>query len=193
MIDRAAPESRRAQKLSTLAAAVVLTSPGIPMLFQGQEFFDTTGFDFPDPPELDWQRTERFTGILRLYKDLIALRRDGAHVEGLRGDHFDVYRVDERRHLIALRRWRDGGAGDDVVVLLHFGGEPLADVAVGLPAEGVWVTRFNSDDRRYSSQFSGVGPARVRATSGDAADGQQYGAHVSIGGYAALILSQTAP
>ena len=37
------PDNYFAQKRSTLAAALVFTSPGIPMLFQGQEFLGERG------------------------------------------------------------------------------------------------------------------------------------------------------
>ena len=62
------------QKRSTLAAALVFTAPGIPMLFQGQEFLE--GGWFRDDVPLDWDLCREFRGIVRLYRDLIALRLD---------------------------------------------------------------------------------------------------------------------
>ena len=47
------PEGRYAQKRSTLAAALVFTTPGIPMLFQGQEFLQAGWFQDSEP--IDWQ------------------------------------------------------------------------------------------------------------------------------------------
>ncbi len=41
LIDTNNNESIFAKKRSTLAAAIVLTSPGIPMIFQGQEMLET--------------------------------------------------------------------------------------------------------------------------------------------------------
>ena len=61
-----------ARKRSTLGGALVLTSPGIPMLFQGQEFLEDGFFHDDDP--LDWTKTSTYAGILQLYTDLIALR-----------------------------------------------------------------------------------------------------------------------
>ena len=43
-IDPHDPDSWFAQKRTTLAAALVLTAPGIPMLFQGQEFLEDGWF-----------------------------------------------------------------------------------------------------------------------------------------------------
>ena len=61
-----------AKKKSALGAALVFTSPGIPMLFQGQEFLEDDWFHDQDP--LDWSKKKRFAGIFRLYQDLINLR-----------------------------------------------------------------------------------------------------------------------
>ena len=43
-----------AKKLSTLGAALVFTSPGIPMIFQGQEFLENDWFHDKDP--IDWSK-----------------------------------------------------------------------------------------------------------------------------------------
>ena len=48
------------------------------MLFQGQELLEDRWFD--DTVALDWEKASTNKGILRLHRDLIALRRarDGA-------------------------------------------------------------------------------------------------------------------
>ena len=51
------PAHWAAQKRSTLGAALVFTAPGIPMLFQGQEFLQ--GEWFQDTVPLDWDRAGR--------------------------------------------------------------------------------------------------------------------------------------
>ena len=50
-----------ARKRSTLGAALVFTAPGIPMIFQGQEFLED-GY-FHDTKPLDWTRLQTFSGI----------------------------------------------------------------------------------------------------------------------------------
>ena len=83
-IDPAKPDSCYAKKRSTLGAAVVFTSPGIPMLFQGQEFLEDLWFT--DSRPVDWTNQTTYAGILALYRDLIALRRDlFGNTRGLRG------------------------------------------------------------------------------------------------------------
>jgi len=62
------------KKRSTLGGALVLTSPGIPMIFEGQELLEDRWFQ--DKVPIDWSRVEDEHGILGMYKDLIALRRN---------------------------------------------------------------------------------------------------------------------
>jgi 1,4-alpha-glucan branching enzyme len=55
LIDVNDHESVFAKRLSTQAAAIMLTSPGIPMIFQGQEMLDTRDFGFKTPTEVDFK------------------------------------------------------------------------------------------------------------------------------------------
>ena len=50
------------QKRAVLGAALVLTSPGIPMLFQGQELLEDGWFD--DTVGLDWEKASENRGIV---------------------------------------------------------------------------------------------------------------------------------
>ncbi len=113
------PKGWYARKRSTLAAAMVFTAPGIPMLFQGQEFLE--GEWFRDTVPLDWDQRDEFHGIVRLYRDLIRLRlnRDG-FTRGLCGQFTQVYHLHDERKVIAFHRWDKGGPADDVVVVANF-------------------------------------------------------------------------
>src|SRR3954468_12970162 len=78
-------DSWASKKRSTLGGAIVLTSPGIPMLFQGQELVE--GSWFSDEDGLDWTLRHRHAGLLRLHRDLVSLRRNTTDVSrGLRGE-----------------------------------------------------------------------------------------------------------
>ena len=66
-----------AKKRSTLGAAVVFTSPGIPMIFQGQEFLEDGWFEDSNP--LDWEKLETFSGIYLLYATLFKLLCHGLY------------------------------------------------------------------------------------------------------------------
>lgn len=187
-IDNDDPKGWYAQKRSTLAAALVFTAPGIPMLFQGQEFLE--GEWFRDTVPVDWDSSDEFQGVVRLYRDLISLRlnQTGA-TGGLCGQHVQILHVNETDKLIAFRRNEKGGPGDDVVVAANFSHVGRADYVLGFPAPGRWRVRFNSDWSGYGKSFKGLTGESVEAVEGDY-DGMPCQAKVAVAPYSVIILSQ---
>lgn len=182
------PEHWFALKRSTLAAALVFTVPGIPMLFQGQEFLQ--GGWFQDTVPLDWDKTEDYRGILRLYRDLVHLRRNlRGTTRGLTGHGLLTYHVNDADNFVAFRRWADHGPGDDVVVLANFANAIKEDYQVGFPMTGDWHVRLNSTWRGYHPDFTDVGGSVVTAVESDY-DGLPASGRVEIGPYSVLVLSQ---
>ena len=187
-VDPGRAASWAAKKKSALGASLVFTSPGIPMIFQGQEFLEDDWFHDQDP--LDWPKKERFAGIYRLYQDLIRLRRNrDGHTRGLCGQEVAVHHLDNERKILAYHRWAEGGAGDSVLVVVNFSTQPQRDYVIGFPAEGEWVVRFNSDSKSYDSEFGDYGPVSASA-SGPGQDGMPSKGAIAIGPYSALVLSQ---
>jgi 1,4-alpha-glucan branching enzyme len=160
----------------------------MPMLFQGQELLEDRWFD--DTVALDWSKASTHEGILRLHRDLIALRRGGDGVtEGLRGSNLAILRADDEAKLLAFHRWREGGPGDDVVVIANFADRTVVDLPLGLPAGGRWRVRFNSDSSVYAPDFGGHEAFDTDA-DGEPLDGQAQSALVSVGPYSAVVLSR---
>jgi 1,4-alpha-glucan branching enzyme len=187
-IDPKDPTGWYAQKRSTLAAALVFTAPGIPMLFQGQEFLE--GGWFRDTVPVDWDNLDEFRGIARLYRDLIRLRLNrGGQTRGLTGQNIQLIRVDNANHVVAFRRWMDGGPGDDVVIIANFDHNPRENFVIGFPAAGAWKLQLNSDWRGYSSVFNSFPSGDVAANPGEY-DGLPAHAPVNIGPYSVLVFSQ---
>ncbi len=182
------PKGWYARKRSTLAASMVFTSPGIPMLFQGQEFLE--GGWFRDTVPVDWDQCAEFRGIVRLYRDLIRLRanREG-FTRGLCGQYTQVYHMHNERKVIAFHRWDIGGAADDVVIVANFSHDAQENYVIGFPSAGDWKLRFNSDWEGYSDDFGNYMSADIIAKDGSY-DGLAYHAAVSIGAYSVLIFSQ---
>lgn len=177
-----------ARKRSTLAAALVLTSPGIPMVFQGQEFFEWT--TWTDQTPLDWLKQVRFGGIRALYRDLIRYRRNFQNnTRGLRGQHVNVFHTDNSAKVIAFHRWGNGGAGDDVIVIANFSTQPYRSYNVGLPQAGTWYLRFNSDWQGYSPDFGGHLTYDTTADGG-ANQNMPHSGNVGLPPYTLLIYSQ---
>jgi 1,4-alpha-glucan branching enzyme len=177
-----------ARKRSTLAAALVFTSPGIPMLFQGQEVLEDAWFRDDDP--IDWTREQTYAGIVALYRDLIRLRRDWyGTTRGLRGHHVGVHHVNDDDKVVAFHRWDRGGPSDDVVVVVNCSSEAFATYRVGFPRPGTWRVRMNTDWSGYGEDFGAV-HSHDPVAGGAGADGMAWAGDVAIGPYSALILSQ---
>ncbi|MFN8620343.1 MAG: alpha-amylase family glycosyl hydrolase [Chloroflexota bacterium] len=181
-------DSWPSRKRAALGAALVLTAPGIPMLFQGQELVE--GRWFTDEEPLDWSRRHRFAGLLQLHRDLIRLRRNGDDTtRGLRGPHVTVHHLDQDAGVLAWHRWLDGGPRDDVVVAANLSAEARPDVRIGVPRDGRWCVRFNSDWQGYDAEFAALPTLDADATD-EPADGMAASILVNLGPYAAVILSQ---
>jgi 1,4-alpha-glucan branching enzyme len=187
LIDPGAPTSWLALKKSTLGAAVLFTSPGVPLIFQGQEFVENEVLA-PNLP-LQWGLVSQFASIRKLWATL-ALERSNSrgHTPNLTGDGLNIYQVDNINKFIAYERF-DSQTPGKVVVVANFTGSAEENVTVGLPAAGTWITRFNSDSTAYSSTFGGIGSASVKAT-GKAFSGMPHSGNLTIGPYSLMILSQ---
>jgi 1,4-alpha-glucan branching enzyme len=192
MIDVNNHESIFAKKRSTLAAAIMLTSPGIPMVFQGQEMLETRAFGFNTPTNMDFGRAEdpNFKGIVQMYRDLIALRRNLAgKTRGLTGQNLNVFHTDNGNKTLAYHRWENGGPGDDVVVVANFSNVPIESLNIGFPRGGTWHVLFNSGATVYDPGFVNGDSFDAQANPGSK-DGLNFNGNVGIGSYSVVILSQ---
>jgi 1,4-alpha-glucan branching enzyme len=200
-IDPLNPASWYAQKRSTLAAALVMTAPGIPMIFQGQEFLEDGWFQDTDP--LDWNKSIEFCGLVQMYQDLIALRLNkSGTTKGLTGSGLNTFHQNQSENLIAFHRWNLSGPGDDVIVIVNLSHQARGDYRLGFPSSGIWNVRFNSDSESYGKSFANttcheVVAASVETGVSDAGsstrrDGFPFEATIQIGPYSVLILSQDA-
>ena len=176
------------KKRASLGVALTLTTAGIPMLFQGQELLEDKWFSDTDP--IEWKRLKKFNGYNKLHRDLIHLRRNfNNNTEGLTGQNTEIIRADEERKILAFHRSNMGGKGDSTVVLLNFSNTPYDDYVIGMPQEGVWKLRFNSDWEGYDKEFDNFTSTDTEATQGEY-DGLLFSATISIAPYTALIFSQ---
>lgn len=177
------PDDVYARRRSLLAAAIVLTTPGIPMLFQGQDFLQ--GGSFNDWQALDWEKAERHAGLVLAHKHLIALRRNQyGTTRGLGGQSFALLHRNDTDKVLAYHRWQEGGAGDDVVVILNFANKSQKNYELPFPRTGTWRVRFNSDWNGYSPDFKNTATPDVDVAAGSGC--------VNLAPYSALILSQDA-
>ncbi len=175
-----------AQKRAAMGLALVLTSPGIPMVFQGQEFLEDEWFR--DDVPLDWPRADTFRDLVRMVADLVDLRRN-LHGDsgGLRGQHTRLLQVDDDAKVIAFSRHREDHA--DVVVIANFRAEPVDGHRVGFPSGGRWSLRFNSDARTYSSLFGDHGSGDLEVGD-DGIDDLPASAQLDIGPASVMVYTR---
>ncbi|MFN0067717.1 MAG: alpha-amylase family glycosyl hydrolase [Limisphaerales bacterium] len=185
------PAGYHARKRSTLGAALAFTAPGIPMLFQGQEFLEAGWFQ--DQVPLDWSKQGRFAGIVAYYRDLIALRTNRhGHTAGLMGQYLETHHVNHEHKILACLREREGGPGDTTLVVVNLSHLAVTDYAIGVPCDGVWRVRLNSDGRAYAEDFSDHPGPDAEAVE-EPLDGCTHRIVTGIGPYSVLILSQDRP
>lgn len=182
-IDTNTPNSYWARKRSTLGAAVTFTAPGIPMLFQGQEMLENLSFD--SSRAVDWSKTNTYSYIVQLYRDLISSRRNlKGCTPGLEGDRCSMLQVDNVNKLVAFQRWNSAAPNQDAVVIANFANATRSSYSLNFPSAGDWYVQFNSDSTNYGSDYGNVGNTVVTASGSPAT------ASITIGPYSALILSQ---
>ena len=170
-----------ARRRTMLAASVAFTAPGIPMLFQGQEFMEDGWFTHYD--QLDWSLAEKFPGTVQYYRDLATLRRNlRGETAGLKGQGYETLQLDEDNKVLAYHRWDKGGAHDDTVVILNFSNTTHENYDLKFPLDGTWKVRLNSDWQGYSPDFTNV-------HTDDVVVENQKGA-ITIAPYSVIILSQ---
>jgi 1,4-alpha-glucan branching enzyme len=130
-----------------VATGLVLTAPGIPMLFMGQEFLeDKQWSDDPTVGDNIWWAgvnggDKAMSDHLRFSSDLIALRR---RQPALRGEGLNVFHVHNLNRVLAFQRWVEG-AGRDVVVVASLNESTFWSYELGFPGPGHWLEVFNSD------------------------------------------------
>ncbi|MEO6109774.1 MAG: alpha-amylase family glycosyl hydrolase [Candidatus Saccharimonadales bacterium] len=142
-----------ARQYDLIANAIALTAPGIPMILQGEEFLQEGNFN--DWKMLEWDKTTQFAGIVLAHQHLINLRKNTyGNTTGLTGPSINIFHEDISNHVMAYHRWRDGGAHDDVLVIINCSDQRFTDYKLYVPVPGLWHVRFNSSWKGYSSDFN---------------------------------------
>jgi 1,4-alpha-glucan branching enzyme len=150
LADPTDPRSWYARSRARVATGLLLTAPGVPMLFMGEEFLeDKLWSDNPGSADtlIWWDGLDgadrHMSDFHRFSRDLIWLRR---RHPALRGEPIAVYALDDDNRVLAFHRWVPG-AGRDVVVVASFAESTVYDsgYALGFPLPGRWHEAFNSD------------------------------------------------
>jgi 1,4-alpha-glucan branching enzyme len=133
---------------SRVATGLVLTAPGIPMLFMGQEFYEDKRWA-DDPPNhkdalLFWDglsQDKAMSDFHRFTRELTWLRRKHP---ALRGEGVRTISMENGSRILVFQRWVEG-VGRDVVVVASLNEETQYGYWIPMPAPGQWFEVFNSD------------------------------------------------
>ncbi|OUL18066.1 alpha-amylase [Nostoc sp. RF31YmG] len=107
-----------------LAAVLLMTAMGIPMLWMGEEFGEhkRKSENVTQPKKIAWPLLEKPENrdLFEYYKKLIVLRK---HNLALQSDNIEFFHEDLQAQLLAYVRWHDQGA--QVVVMVNFSNQNL--------------------------------------------------------------------
>jgi 1,4-alpha-glucan branching enzyme len=145
-----------------LATALLLTCPGLPMIWMGHEFGAANPKTL-DPQPIDWAllaNTEN-KSLHDFIAALVKLRRENP---ALRCDSFQVVLKDKERQLFGYKRWND--AGGVVLVVANLRDKPAGEFTVsdaGLE-DGLWHEQIFDHDVEISAGVlkDGLGPSEVK-------------------------------
>ncbi len=123
---------------SALAAAVLFTIPGQPMLYHGQEWGEPTECTLRPNP-IHWENLEKESArkLRDRYRQMARLRREHP---ALRSENFSIDAIHPDLKSVAYRRWSDDadqGQGDHVVVAVNFSPIPQT-MEVPFRHAGTW-------------------------------------------------------
>lgn len=191
--DNSNPRSWYGKSRARVATGLLLTAPGIPMIFMGQEFLedkawnDNSGYA---PGSLIWWEglhagDKPMADHHRFTQDLIWLRR---RHPALRSNNTNVFHVHNDNRVIAFHRWMNNGR--DVIVVASLNESTFYGYQLGMPASGRWLEVFNSDiyENWVNPQTAGNG-GEINA-EGPAMHGFSHSADIVIPANSIIVFSR---
>jgi len=178
---------------SRVASGLLLTAPGIPMLFMGQEIYE-------DKPWADdttnhgnllihWDglsSDKAMIDFLRFTRDLIWLRR---RHPALRGEGVRAISMENGPRVLVVQRWVEG-AGRDVVVVTSLNESTLHGYRIPLPQPGRWLEVFNSDIYENWVNPATAGNGGTIEASGPGLNGLPHSAWITLPANSILVFAR---
>jgi len=188
-----------ARSRTRVAMGILLTAPGVPMLFMGQEFLeDKLWSDNPHRTEnfLWWDgldgpanaRDRHMSDHHRFTRDLIWLRRNQP---ALHSEPINVFHVDDQNRIVAFHRW-EPGTGRDVVVVVSLLEHSFQNRSykLGFPQPGHWQEVFNSDIYDCFFNMNAVGNIGGLNADGPSLHGLPHSGDISIPANGILVFAR---
>lgn len=191
LADASNPRSWYARSRARVANGILLTAPGIPMLFMGQEILeDKYWSDAPDPASFVWwdglKQDKHMQDFYRCMCDMVNLRR---RHPALRGECINVFHVHEGNRVIAWHRWLEQ-QGRDVVVVASLNESTFYSYEIGFPQYGNWIEAFNSDVYDNWINPLAAGNSGNITAQGPALDGMPCSSAITIPANSVLVFAR---
>jgi 1,4-alpha-glucan branching enzyme len=137
-----------ARSRARVATGLILTAPGIPMLFMGQEIYEDKRWA-DDPPNhrgalVYWDGLNSDKSMIdfhRFTRELTWLRR---RHPALRSEGVRTISMENGPRVLVVQRWVEG-VGRDVIVVASLNEFTHYGYQIPMPAGGQWLEVFNSD------------------------------------------------
>jgi 1,4-alpha-glucan branching enzyme len=141
------------QKFANLRTlyAYMFTHPGTKLLFMGNEFAQTTEWNFKESLNWDLLQFPSHAGMQQLVKALNFLYRKepALYQYGFSYEGFDWIDADDSDHSIYIYVRKAAKAKDTLVVLLNLTPVYRTDFRIGMPMKGNWKEIFNTDATKF--------------------------------------------
>lgn len=175
-IDTNDGQSVAARRRAMLGGVLLLTAPGVPMLFMGQEGLATG--TFTSPATVLPAPTAAGEKIRAFYKTMIGLRRT---IPGLSKPGVEVFHKNDPAKVVAYRR-------GDAVVVVNLRNKAYTRYDVGVSSAGPWKVRLDTNDKAYGDELGDAKGGTITAMVGTK-DGKPYTLPLELGPYSAMILT----
>jgi 1,4-alpha-glucan branching enzyme len=181
------------QKFATLRTYYLFmwAHPGKKLLFMGDEFAQRD--EWRHDHSLDWHLLQfhPHQGVQRLVRDLNHLYRQQPALYELdvSGEGFEWVEPNDYEHSLFIFRRKGRMPGDEVLVILNFTPTPHLNLRVGVPFEGWYYERCNTDAHDYGG--GGEGNLGGRHAEPIPAHGLPWSLQVRLPGLAGLVFSRS--
>ncbi|MBD2494378.1 alpha-amylase family glycosyl hydrolase [Nostoc sp. FACHB-280] len=127
-----------------LAAVILMTAMGIPMLWMGDEFgeYQQKSKSVTQPKKINWSllANDQNRELFQHYQKLIALRQQ---TPALQSDNIEFFYTDTQAQVLAYIRWDEQGS--QVAVVINFSEQHLTDYLIpNFPIAESWCDCFDN-------------------------------------------------
>jgi 1,4-alpha-glucan branching enzyme len=173
-----------------VAAGLILTAPGIPMLFMGQEFYEDKQWAddtrFHAGLLINWdglQSDHTMQEFLRFTTDLVWLRRKHP---ALRGEGVATRLMENGPRVLVFQRWVEG-VGRDAVVVASLNESTHYGYQIPMAWPGEWFEVFNSDAYQNPTPAGNAGSIHA---NGPGMNGLPYSAFITVPANSVLVFTR---